>query len=107
MSMNSSNSLSEVLEVSSDHLNNLYTRAKSNRSRSNKKTLFQLPLHSNNWEKHSLRYRGTNILNFLIDEGLYPNDLLELTVWSLNDKIHSLKGFLLLIPDDTLFSIIQ
>ena len=51
-------------EVSSDHLNNLYTRAKSNCSRSNKKTLFQLPLHSNNWEKHSLRYRGTNILNF-------------------------------------------
>ena len=91
-------------EVSSDHLNNLYTRAKRNRSRSNKKTLFQLPLHSNNWEKHSLRYRGTNILNFLIDEGLYPNDLLELTDWF---EIHSLKGFLLLIPDDTLFSIIQ
>ena len=70
-------------EVSSDHLNNLYTRAKRNRSRSNKKTLFQLPLHSNNWEKHSLRYRGTNILNFLIDEGLYPNDIrTDWLVWN-------------------------
>ena len=95
-------------EVWSEHLNNLYTKANSNRySRGNKKTLFQLPLHSNNWEKHSLRYRGTKVLNFLIDEGLYPNDLLELTDWSLNDKFHSLQDFLLLIPDDTLFSIIK
>ena len=51
--------------------------------------------------------RGTKVLNFLIDEKLYPKDSLELTDWSLNDKIHSLKDFLLLIPDDTLFSIIK
>ena len=66
------------------------------------KPYFQFPHSSKNWEKHSLRYRGTTVLNFLIDEGLFPNDLFEMTDWSLIDKIHCLKYFLLLIPDDTL-----
>ena len=49
-----------------------------------------------------------SIIDFLIMERkLVSQSAFFPTDWSLNDKIHSLKGFLLLIPDDTLFSIIQ
>ena len=55
-----------------------------------------------NWEKFSLRYRGITLLNLLIDQGLYPTDSMQFSQPKLDETIHELKPFLLLIPDDSL-----
>ena len=55
----------------------------------------------------SLRCRGTRLLNVLIDQGLYPNHLMQFSHSKLDDTIHELKRFLLLIPDDNLLEILN
>ena len=87
-------------------MNNLFQRKQSNRScRSENNTNSQhLSLVT---DKFSLRCRGTRFCNVMIDQGLYPNDSLELSQSKLDDTIHELKRFLLLIPDDNLFEILN
>ena len=94
-------------EMPTEHMNNLVQRKQSNRySRSENNSKFLTPIVCNNWDKFSLRYRGTRHLNVLIDQGLYPNDLMQFSQSKLDDTIHELKRFLLLISDN-LFQILN
>ena len=81
-------------EMPTEHMNNLFQRKQSNRScRSENNSRFVTPFVCNNWEKFSLRYRGTRLLNVLIDQGLYPNDLLQFSQSKLDNTIYEANVF--------------
>ena len=51
-------------EMPTEHMNNLFQRKQSNRScRSENNNKFITPIVCNNWDKFSLRHRGTRLLN--------------------------------------------
>ena len=94
-------------EISSNYLNELFQKTEGQRiTRGQSMGKFRLQKFTNNWGKFSLRVRGAKLLNFLIDNGLYPDNLLELSPSQLNDLIHSYKNTILLIPDDQISLII-
>ena len=94
-------------QLPSNLLNNLYKRTNSRTTRSHTAGKYVIPLCKNNWDKFSLRYRGTKLLNFLIDQGLLDESLWALSEYELNNEIHKFKDFIRLVPDNALKTIFE
>ena len=94
-------------ELSSEFLNNLYTRANSRATRMQSACKYLIPKGKNNWDNFSLKTRGTKLLNFLIDQKLVPDNLWDLSQYEFNCEIHKFKDFLKLIPDENLRMILK
>ena len=53
-----------------------------------------------------MKTRGTKMPNFLIEQDLFPSDLMTLSPEELNTEIHKFKDFLKLVPDENLRTIL-
>ena len=78
-------------ELSSEFLNNLYTRANSRATQMQSACKYLIP--KDNWDNFSLKTRGTKLLNFLIDQKLVSDNLWDLSQYEFNCEIHKFKDF--------------
>ena len=94
-------------ELPSHLLNNLYTRNNIRETRRHTASKYVVPVGKNNWDKFSLRSRGTKLLNFLIDQGLLDQSLWSMSEHQLDKEIHKFKDYIKLVPDCSLRSVLE
>ena len=100
--------LRSIEETMSEFVKNLYTANSCfHDTRDSQRRKFVVAYVKNNWQRFSLRSRGTKALMFLIDMNLLPIDLLERTPQQLEGTIHELKIYLNNIPDHVIEEVLR